>query len=167
MNTNHRTPTISAQLKAIPTPDLSEKKKKILQQRNSELDKENLAHTMEILECRKQEAICDGDQKKKFHATALEYHQRDQFNSRNRIRELQKTNDDLKGQIPEEMWSFLQKFSDLKDPKYWEKARQNGYSDTDISTYYKDVWGIEPKYVVKFLQIMKNRKEIEQLEKLI
>jgi hypothetical protein len=156
---------MQSKINAIPLPDLSEKKKKILQQRNFEQDQKNLEHTITILNERKQEAEQDGDQKKKFHCVAVERNEKDQFGIRAKIKEVQTLLDNSKRMIPEDSWQLLQRFSELKDPRYWEKAKQNGYSDIEISTYYKDVWGIEPKHVVKFLEIMKLRKQLEDLQR--
>jgi DNA-binding protein H-NS len=153
-----------SKINAIPMPDLSEKKKKILQQRNSEQDQKNLDHTIQILHDRKEEAEKDGDHKKKFHCVAIERQEKDQFGVRAKINELQSNIETYKKMIPADAWALLEKFSELKDPRYWEKARQNGYTEVEISTYYKDVWGIEPRNVVKFLEIMKLQHKLNELQ---
>lgn len=155
---------MQSKINAIPMPDLTEKKKKILQQRNSEQDQKNLEHTIQILHDRKEEAEKDGDQKKRFHCVAIERNEKDQFGIRAKIVELQLTIENLKKGIPVDAWNLLEKFSELKDPKYWERARQNGYTEIEISTYYKDVFGIEPRNVVKFLEIMKLQKKLTDLQ---
>ena len=136
---------------SIPTPNLSKKKISQIQRKNESKDKENLEHTIKILGKRREEAERDGDRKKKFASIAYERDQKDRYNIRNRLRKLKQDYKNAKKTIPKEDFDILKNFSELKDPNYWKKAKEKGeYSDQDIAFYYRDLWDISPKNVVKF-----------------
>jgi hypothetical protein len=155
---------MAAKIKAIPSVKLSEKQIEKLREKNREQDRDNLETTKQILKDRRTEAETDGDQKKKFHTIAIEASEKDLFSIRERIRELELQYKTMRSVFSDEDWQILSMFSDLNDPKYWEKARQNGYSDNDIALYYKDVFGIDPKKVVKFIGLLKVKLEMDSLQ---
>lgn len=155
---------LQAKIAAIPTPVLSQKDRDKLQIQNREKDAQNLEHLEQILDDRKKEAESCGDGKKKFHVVTVGKQEKTQFNIRERLRELELQFNTAKAAISEADWKVLSSFSDLKDPNYWKKAKENGYCENDIALYYKDVFGIEPKNVVKFLNLMKIKHEIDKLK---
>jgi hypothetical protein len=157
---------MAAQIQAIPTPNLSEKQRLAIKEKNREMDKKNLEHTVKILQERKLEALVDGDQKKKYACLAVERDQKDQYNVRSKIQELELQFNTAGKAIPEKDRNIFKLFSDLNDEKFWERAKTEGFSEQEIHLYYKDVWCIEPKVIVKYIEMMKIRQEIRRLEKL-
>jgi hypothetical protein len=157
---------MESKIMAIPTSQLSKKKVSSMQRRNAEQDRSNIKNTMKILDDRLSEAENDGDQKKKYASIAVRRHELDNYNVREQVRVLELEYNTKKKQIPEETWKILSTFSELNDPKYWINARKNGYTDTDIALYYRDVWGLQPKETVKFLDILKIKRKMDETQEL-
>ena len=158
---------MAAKIMAIPTPKISVNQRQKMIVQNRDQDKKNYERTLKILHDRREEAIESGDQQKKYAAIAIERDERDKFSLRTKIQELELKASTMRRIFEDETWNLLEQFSDLKDDKYWKKAKEKGgFSDSEIALYYRDVWGIQPKQVVKFLEIIKIRNEIRKLEKL-
>jgi hypothetical protein len=151
-------------LKAIPVPKLSPQELSRCLDRNRQQHEENLEITKNILADRRKEAVQDGDKKKYFHTIAIERCENAGFNQWEKVRNLEKQADIIQHSFPEQDWKIFETFSEFKDPNYWNKAKENGYTDVEIAQYYRDVFGIDPKRVVAFLNLLKIKKEIQELK---
>lgn len=151
-------------LKSIPVPKLTNQELGKCIDRNRQLNEENLEITKTILADRRKEAIQDGDKKKLFHTLAIERSENAGFNRWEKVRDLEREAGIIQRSFPEQDWKIFETFSEFKDPKYWDKAKEQGYTDIEIAQYYRDVFGIDPKRVVAFLNLIKIRKEINELK---
>lgn len=151
-------------LKAIPVPKLSNHELSKCIDKNRQLHEENLEITKSILADRRKEAIQDGDKKKYFHTIAIEKSENAGFNQWEKVRNLERQAELIQHSFPDKDWKIFETFSEFKDPKYWDKAKEHGYTDVEIAQYYRDVFGIDPKRVVAFLNLMKIKKELVELK---
>ena len=153
------------QIKAIPLPTLTEKQRQMMAEKNREMDKENFDHTIKILEDRLVEAVQDGDQKKKYAAIAVEKDQRDRYNVRSRIQELRMQFNNLKKAIPQDDWEILEPLLDVADENFWEKGRTEGcFDEKELHKCLRDEFEVQPKYIVKLIELMKLNQEIQKFE---
>jgi hypothetical protein len=141
---------------AIPTARINVANKQSLLDKNRMNDQKNFQNTVKILHDRKNEAIETGDQKKKYAAISVEHDQRDQFNVRNRLSELQKKFNFLKNTIPEEDWLILEPLVENSQ----EMVIQGDFSEKDLHLYFKDEFQIRPKYITKLIDLIKIHQDI-------
>ena len=154
-------------IKAIPTPQMNAQQHNTLLERNREHDRQNMEHTAKILQDRQAEALETGDQKKKYAAIAVERDQRDQYNLRTRIHELENQFNIMKKTIPEDDWVFLEPLCDTvcDDNQFWDRIRGNGgFTEQDLHRVFKEEFDVNPKYIVKLIELIKLRQEIKKLE---
>ena len=145
---------LRAKINAIPKPQLSIKQNEELLSKNRIQDKNNLDKTMQILNDRRKEAEVSGDQKKKFHTLAIEHNEKDQFNVREKLWEKETEFKAARAAFQDEDWEILTQF--------WESGRENGYNDSDIALYYKEM-GVEPRVIIKFIEVLKMQQELDRL----
>jgi hypothetical protein len=158
---------MEARLKAIPTAHLSAEQQKQMLERNREQDRKNVEHTLKILHDRQSEALVADDRKKKYAAIAVARDQQDQFNLRNRIHELENQFEIMRKTIPEEDWLFLEPLCETvsEDAQFWDRCRaEGGTSEQEIHRCFKEEFEIQPKYIVKLIELIKIRQEIKKLE---
>jgi len=145
---------LRAKIQAIPTPQLTAKQLEQLQSKNRVQDKKNLDKTVQILNDRRIEAEKSGDQKKYFHTVAIEHIEKDQYNVREKLWALENEFKAARAAFNDEDWEILTQF--------WESGRENGYNDSDIALYYKEM-GVEPRVIVKFIEVLKMQQELDRL----
>jgi hypothetical protein len=145
-------------MRAIPNPD-SNKIKKALEKNRFE-DKINTDHTIKVLKERECEAFQDGDRKKLFAAMAVARDQKDQFNVRAKLIEQQNTFYFQKNTIPEEDWELMEPLIEFND----EICIDGNFSESDLHKYFKEEFQINPKYIVKLIELIKIKRKITELE---
>lgn len=146
---------IKEKIKAIPVPQLSTKQYQAALDRNRQKDLSNTANTIQILQDRRSESVTEQNQKKMFHTLAIERDVTGQLSKREHHRDIDARIASIKHGISAEYWALLSQFSEISDPKFWEKSSNYGYDEIAKAQYYRDVWGIPPIVVTKFLELIK------------
>lgn len=154
----------SDKLATIPTPSKEALKK--AKEKNRKKIEELHRHKLKILEDRKREALRDNDIKKKYACTAVEIDEKTRYNIYKQIEEI-----DRKMQYIEkntENWNVLKFFSEIEDPKFWEKAEKNGYSDQiSKDSYYVKGLGFKVTQLKQLKEWLRLRDKKHELEKLV
>ena len=91
---------MASKMAAIPAPKMSQKAMKKRLRQNEQMDKKNMEATLNILKARREEAVEDGDSKKKFHTLVIERSETDKFNMREKTRDLKRRMEIIKKNIP-------------------------------------------------------------------
>lgn len=158
---------MEAKIKAIPVPQMETEQFKPILERNRELDRQNMEHTLKILQKRQIEAISVDDRKKKYAAIALACDQQDQYNLRNRILDLEKKFHLIRKTIPDEEWEFLEPLYETvrDDETFWTRCSKDGCtSEQEIHRVFKEEFDIQPKYIVKLIELIKIQQDITKFE---
>ena len=111
---------------------------------------------------RNAEATHDGDHKKQFHSITIEAHENQAFAHRQKIREIEKQLQIIEQTISPSDLKLLKQHSVLSNPQFWDRGE---FSETEKAQYYRDVFQIDPRIVVKFLEYVTLTIKLNQYKK--